>query len=288
VAVVEKILSTLKNGFGMTLKKWRELLFGFGKIYAVSIALLLTLFIIIGGVALVAGSSSLLDLIVIIPIILLALILILLSGGIAMSSNTVVDNAANGKKFEFIKTIKEDLVRNSIYVAVMAVLGIAANMPRIIGQFVEGVAGLFLFAIGLVIELVWIFIIQFSYWEYVVGRKGVIDSIKNSYSAVMKNLGFVLAMDIIVSAITVILAIIFYILLSMVFFGLMIVFLGGGIALTQIEGGATAFPLYDVGVVVAVLLLVGLIAIALIGIIVADVLFKPVAYYTWKEATKKK
>ena len=286
MVVIERILETLKNGFGMILKKWGELFFGLGKVYVASIALLLTLFIIIAGVALVAGSSSLLEPIVIIPVILLAIILILLSGGIAMSSNTVVDNAANGKKFELIKTIKEDLVRNSIYVVAMGILNVIVNIPRIAGQFMEGIVGLLLFAIGLVIYLVWVFIIQFSYWEYVVGRKGIIDSIKNSYSAVMRNLGFVFAMDIIVLALMVVGAVIFYILLSVVLLGLMIVFLGGGIALTQIEGGATAVPLYGVGMVAAGLLLVGL--IALTATIAVDLLFKPVAYYTWKEATKKK
>ncbi len=278
---IERICSTLKSGFGMTSEKLKELLFGFGKVYVATVAFFLAGFI----VAILAAYVLLL---ISEPLALLGLLLLILvmviGGGIALTSNTLMDNIANNKKFEFIQTAKKDWVRNSVYVVVMAVLGMIVSIPRIIGQFVEGITGLFLLAIGFLIYLAWIFIIQFAYWEYVVNRKGIVESIKNSYSAVMTNLAFVFGLDIIVGILMTIVAAIFYIIMIAILAVLVMAFMGGA----TVAPGANIsdlLPLFGTGILFGALVFAVLIIIMWLTM---DTLFKPICYCAWKEATKKK
>ncbi|MEM4707796.1 MAG: hypothetical protein QXL47_04250 [Candidatus Anstonellales archaeon] len=276
--VLDRMSATLKAGFGMTLKKWKELLVGFGKVYGSVVAFFLVGFVVMILLAMLSEILILLGLILMIPILIIA-------GGIALSSNTLVDNVADEKEFELIKTIKKDWIRNSVFVIVMGLFGIGVSIPRIIGEFVGGIAGLLLILIGWLIYLAWIFIIQFVQWEYVVGRKGIVESIKGSYSAVMKNFGFVLGMDIVVGMLMAIILAVFYIILAVIVTMFVLAAVVG--STPSISGGdvSNIFPLFGIWVVVGLFVS----AVMALGItIIIDVLFKPVSYLTWKEATKNK
>jgi len=282
MGVIKRIGLTLKSGFGMTVEKFSELFIGFGKVYAATILFLLagwTAAIIAGYVpSLVSGVLALLG-------ILLLILVIIIAGGIAMSSNTLVDNVANNKKFKLIETIKNDWVRNSVYLVAMGLLGIIVSIPIIIGQFVEGIAGLFFFAIGLLVYLVWIFITQFAYWEYVIGRKGIIESIKSSYSAVMNNLAFVFGLDIIVGILMMIVMVIFYIIIVIVMTLMLIVVFMGGATTPPGAKPSDLLLLLEPGIIATVIVFA---VLALMMSVVMEILFKPIYYYTWKEATRKK
>jgi MFS family permease len=279
---IERIVSTLKSGFGMTFEKFSELFIGFGKVYAAT-----TLFLLAGWTAtiLAAYVPSLVSGVLAILGILLVILVIVIAGGIAMSSNTLVDNVANNKKFKLIETIKNDWMRNSVYVVAMGLLGIIVSIPIIIGQFVDGIAGLFFFAIGLLVYLVWIFITQFAYWEYVIGRKGIIESIKSSYSAVMDNLAFVFGLDIIVGILMMMVAVIFYIIILIVTTLMLIVVFMGGATTPPGANPSDLLPLLGTGIIATALVFA---VLALMMSVVMETLFKPVHYYTWKGATRKK
>ncbi|MEM4216116.1 MAG: hypothetical protein QXD51_03480 [Candidatus Anstonellales archaeon] len=276
--VLDRMSATLKAGFGMTLKKWKELLVGFGKVYGSVVAFFLVGFVVMILLAMLSEILILLGLILMIPVSIIA-------GGIALSSNTLVDNVADEKEFELIETIKKDWIRNSVFVIMMGLFWVALSIPGMIGEFVGGIAGLLLILIGWLIYLAWIFIVQFVQWEYVVGRKGIVESIKGSYSAVMKNFGFVLGMDIVVGMLMAIILAVFYItaIIIVTMFALAAVFgstpsIGGGDV-------SDIFPLFGIWAVVGFFVS----ALLAIGIsITIDVLFKPVSYFTWKEATKNK
>ncbi len=173
-------------------------------VFVIPVVILISLaMIMLGSISLdeTEAASALLGNIAFLAIaFILLFITYLVSAALGSVMLNAVDNRAKGKETHIIRQFKANFVPYSLYVILIGLISFVIFIPLIVGFLMAGGDGgpgailrilgsvcLFGFLSGL-IYILFVFFIQFSKFELIIERTGVVDSLKRSYSLVRRNI----------------------------------------------------------------------------------------------------
>ena len=253
-------------------KNWKELAIDFSKIYGLTYVFSTIFTGAMIAVWVVAGIGSgenpwLAIAIGIAVTILMSTGLVVITGAISATSFLVVRESTAGKRVGIIEKSRELLVPVGKYMLLLSAVGVlvlAVILLPLVAQdaWVSVLLMLTLMAVMVIALVLLFFFIQFAMLEIVIGKKGVIDSLRLSTGKVRNNIIMVFLYDIILFVISIAIGIPFSLVIQFVVVPMMI---------------ASAL---NIGfLMVAILLYLALLFIMSVGL---QVIVIPITYFFWK------
>ncbi len=284
-------IDTVKGAFSDALKIWEKrgkgLFVDLAKLSVLEWAVFIVPVVILGSLALIMlGSTTLLEsdaavsaLLGNLAFMVIAVILILITYFVSIAFSSVrfniVDNRTKGKDTAIIDQFRANFVPYSLYTILVGLIGIAILLPVLAGFLLSGPAddsgyalrilgNICLFGfISVVLYMFFAFFIQFAKFELIVGREGIVDSLKISYRLVRKNIVTVFIFDIVYVIVALVVGSIASVVQRVFITAAQILMIFGSIA-----GAALSILLY--------------IVIAFIIGIISNFILIPILYSFWK------
>jgi hypothetical protein len=298
-----KTIDTVKGAFSDALKMWerrgKEFFVDLAKVSILEWAVFIVPMVILVSLALIMlGSTSLLDedvavttLLGNIAFMVIAVILILIAYFVSIVFASVrfniVDNRMKGKDTGIINQFKANFVPYSLYTILVGLIGIVLLLPVLLGFLLSGpsddsgyifriLGNMCLFGfISVILYMFFAFFIQFSKFELIIERAGIVESLKRSYRLVRKNLVTVFIFDIVYIIIALVVGSVSSVIQRIFLTGAQFLMMFGSVV-----GAALAALLY--------------ILVAFLISIISTFILLPIFYSFWrrlkapKEKTKKK
>jgi hypothetical protein len=140
----------------------------------------------------------------ILPLFFIAFIVFIVFVSFAIGSIkfNVIDDKANNRETNIVEKLRENFVPVVLYMLLTSIIYLVLLSPLILafifGGGLRNLAALCLFLILIILAvLLFVFFAQFSFYELVINRRGVIESFKQSFSLVKSNIITVFVFDII-------------------------------------------------------------------------------------------
>lgn len=222
----------------------------------------------IESIFLLIKANFLLILAIIVPF---GIVFALLGQVVNSISFNVVDNLAKGKETSIMEKFSANLVPVVLYTLLIWVIILICLSPIALavlsGNTLAALGALCFVAVALVgFLLIFHFLFQFSFFELVLNRRGVIDSLKRSFSLVKANLFTVILFDIV------------YLILAMA--------VGFPLGMAEFVIKLIGEVLASVGGVFGILLYVFVYTIfGLISGIITSFILLPLFYFFWKKVS---
>lgn len=274
---IDFVTLPFRKTYELLKKDYRELGIEFTKLYALTFLVVIVAILIAGALVLLTAffaNSYLMGIINIVVLVFgvaIFLITLVITSALTGVFYNVVHEKLAGKKIRIIEKTRELTAPMGRYAIVMLlVYGVPLlGMPLAIvvfgSSFTSSMAGVIFLAVALVviapIYFILAFFLQFAVLEIVLNRRGVIDSLKQSYALVRKNLLVTFGFDVVFVLVIFAIAAAFRVISSILgfFAALSIIF----------------FPLL-------ILLILAMVVLILIQSVVTSLITIPAQYYFWK------